>query len=202
MSMDHNQNFVSYFTAIFVLVSWFVFALFFVFRKRDKNATKTKRDPASWFGVTIVGVGYAIVWSFRRPMYSPLFENPTLNIISALFAITISVCSIWCILSALRTLGKQWNVEATLVKEHRLITEGVYSIVRNPIYTGMLGMMLATGIAFCFPLPTIIATLIGWYGTHLRIKREEKLLRNAFGESFLQYCQNVPALLPRVFPRK
>ena len=38
-----------------------------------------------------------------------------------------------------RTLGRQWAVQARLVEDHKLITEGPYAYIRNPIYTGHVG---------------------------------------------------------------
>ena len=48
---------------------------------------------------------------------------------------------------AVRTLGKQWAMRARLVEGHQLITVGPCAYIRNPIYTGMPGMLIATGLA-------------------------------------------------------
>ena len=100
-------------------------------------------------------------------------------------------------MSAVRTLGKQWAIAARLVEGHKLITEGPYGWVRNPIYTGML--LLATGLAVSrwIALPAAIA-LFGM-GTVIRVRSEEKLLREAFGEEFEQYTRRVPAVLPGIY---
>lgn len=102
-------------------------------------------------------------------------------------------------IASVRTLGKQWTVAAQLVESHKLITGGPYQYIRNPIYTGMLGMMIATGLAMSTWYVLILATILGWIGTIIRIRSEEKLLRVKFGEEFVQYTQKVPALLPKLF---
>ena len=48
--------------------------------------------------------------------------------------------------SAIKELGKQWSFQARLIEDHKLVTSGVYQIVRHPIYAAMLGKLLATGI--------------------------------------------------------
>jgi len=132
----------------FVIVGWFVFAVAFLLRKRPDTSTKRVRNNQSVWGVMLMGIGMALVWWIRRPV--GLAFVPTSLVASYLLdllACCLTVGSIWLILAAIRLLGKQWNVRAIVVEHHQLITTGPYSFVRHPIYTGMFGLMLATGIA-------------------------------------------------------
>ena len=81
--------------------------------------------------------------------------------------------------AAVRRLGKQWAVAAQLVEGHNLVTDGVYRFVRNPIYTGMFGMMLATGLALTRWSVLLAAIPIFALGTYIRVRVEERLLRGA-----------------------
>ncbi|MEO7273432.1 MAG: isoprenylcysteine carboxylmethyltransferase family protein, partial [Vicinamibacterales bacterium] len=60
-----------------------------------------------------------------------------------------------------RRLGVQWSLVARVTDRHELITTGPYAIVRHPIYTAMLGLLIATGLTFGTPLST--ATGLGLY---------------------------------------
>ncbi len=73
-------------------------------------------------------------------------------------------------LAAIRALGRQWNVKATLVENHKLITTGPYRMVRHPIYLGMLGMMAATGVARSYWYVLLFAIVLGTAGTVVRIR--------------------------------
>ena len=44
-------------------------------------------------------------------------------------------------------LGKQWALVARVPEGRKFLTEGPYARVCNPIYSGMFGMLLATGLA-------------------------------------------------------
>jgi protein-S-isoprenylcysteine O-methyltransferase Ste14 len=98
-----------------------------------------------------------------------------------------------------RALGKQWSLTARVTEGHRLVIEGPYRIVRNPIYTGMLGMLLATGFAFSRWPALVVGVVVFITGTMIRVRSEEKLLRETFGEEFEAYAKRVPALIPGLY---
>jgi protein-S-isoprenylcysteine O-methyltransferase Ste14 len=85
------------------------------------------------------------------------------------------------------------------VEEHELVTEGPYRLVRNPIYTGMLGMLVVTGLAATRWFALLVALVLFAIGTAIRVHSEEKLLRDAFGAEFEAYARRVPAVFPRLY---
>jgi protein-S-isoprenylcysteine O-methyltransferase Ste14 len=117
----------------------------------------------------------------------------------AVFTVALAAGSVWLVMSAVRTLGRQWAVAARLVEGHKLISDGPYQWVRNPIYTGMFGMLLATGLGVSRWIVIPPAILVFAVGMTIRIRSEEKLLRAAFGEEFEAYARRVPAVLPGIY---
>jgi len=63
----------------------------------------------------------------------------------------------------------------------------------------MLGMLLATGLLRTQWIALLAAILIFIAGTYIRIRSEERLLREAFGSRFEEYTRKVPALIPGVY---
>jgi len=113
--------------------------------------------------------------------------------------VVIAGLSVWLSASAVRTLGKQWTYVARTIEGHELITEGPYHLVRNPIYLGMFGMMVAFGLSLTLWPALLGAIVIFLIGTFVRIRSEEKLLRATFGEQFEDYARRVPAFLPGLY---
>lgn len=182
-----------------VMLSWLVFAVVFVLflLKKAPSAPDSKRERTSIVGIALQGAGYAIVWTFRRPPFTPIVSSrKAVEIATALVTMALAIGSVWFVSAAVRTLGKQWSLAARVLKGHKLITEGPYSIVRNPIYTGMFGMLLATGLAISHWIGLLIAIIVFAIGTAIRVHSEEKLLREAFGEEFEAYARKVPAVVP------
>lgn len=82
------------------------------------------------------------------------------------------------------------------VKENKLITDGVYAIVRNPVYSAFI--FLFTGVLLmAHNYLLLILPLIYWaFLTILMKNTEEKWLREKFGEEYIEYCKNVNRIIP------
>jgi len=189
-------------TLLGVVLCWIFFAVIFLLRKRPPKPPEAKRDRFSSLGIGLQMVAYFLVWF--QPPHRPFL--PRVEALSGIPGIVLSVLTVtlaagsgWLLEAAVRTLGKQWALQARLVEGHQLITAGPYAHVRNPIYTGMLGMLVATGIAMEHWLALVFAVIIFVAGMMVRIRAEEKLLRAEFGVEFEDYTKRVPAVLPRVF---
>jgi|SRR5208282_1504616 len=86
-------------------------------------------------------------------------------------------------------------------REQRLVTDGIRSRVRHPVYLAHLCEMLAwsagTGLAVCWALAAF-AVVTG----AVMIRMEDAELEKRFGDSYRAYRRSVPAILPKVFPRR
>jgi protein-S-isoprenylcysteine O-methyltransferase Ste14 len=183
-----------------VLASWFGFALIFVLRKKPPKAAESKRDRISKWGIALQSVGYFFVFYIHRPEYTPIFPMPrAAEFAVAVLTVGLAIASVGLCVWAVQTLGKQWTYAARLVEGHELIMRGPYGIVRNPIYLAMLGMMIATGLASAKWQAMLVGIVMFLVGNQVRIRSEEKLLREAFGTQFDEYAHRVPALFPRIF---
>lgn len=184
-------------TLVAVTAAWFAFAAIFFRRRRPASSAEKTRDPMGSVGLVLQGVGFGIAWSIRRPPTVPILETsfPVLVAIAvldvAIAAASVALCS-WSV----RHLGRQWSLAARLVEDHHLVTGGPYRHVRNPIYTGMLGMLVATGLAVSRPLGLLLGLGVFVAGTLIRIPAEERLLRTAFGETWDAWARRTPALIP------
>src|SRR4051812_45148003 len=185
-----------------VILCWVVFAAIFVFRKGPPKGPEVKRDRGAFFGIALQGCAYFLVW-FQPPRSAFLPPGAAsaggTGIAYAVFTVGIAAASVWLVMVAVRTLGKQWAVVARLVEDHKLITAGPYSYVRNPIYTGMYGMLIATGLATEHWTALLVAIVLFAVGLVIRVRSEEKLLRAAFGQEFEEYAKRVPAVIPGIY---
>ena len=185
-----------------VIFCWCGFAAIFLLRKRPPKSPIAKRDRVAGLGIFLQSLACFTVWfpprhySYFRPLF-PMPRNAEIGL--GVLTVALAIGSVWLVMSAVRTLGKQWAIAARLVEGHRLVTEGPYGWVRNPIYTGMFGMLLATGLAANRWQVLPLAVTVFAIGTVIRVRSEEKLLRDAFGPAFDEYARAVPAVLPGIY---
>lgn len=182
-----------------LMICWIAFTIRFFVWKKPVSAPDAKRSNVSIIGIILQGLGFGLVWSLRRGLFSPLLsEQFSVNLILQILVIAIAVFSVWLAVSAIQELGKQWSLAARLTENHKLITSGVYQIVRHPIYTAMFGMMLATGLAISHWIALPIAIIVFFIGTKIRTVAEEKLLREAFPSEYENYAIKVAPIIPFV----
>jgi protein-S-isoprenylcysteine O-methyltransferase Ste14 len=193
---------IALFTLAGVVLCWILFAVVFLLRKRPPKEPEAKRDRRSLLGIFLQMCAYFLVWFQppRQPFLPPVaFLSGGIGIAYSVCTVALAVASVWLVASAVRTLGKQWAFAARLVESHKLITEGPYGFVRNPIYTGMLGMLLATDLAMEHWVALDVAVVLFAVGLVIRVRSEEKLLRAAFGKEFEDYAKRVPAVVPGIY---
>lgn len=82
-----------------------------------------------------------------------------------------------------------------------VIREGVFHIVRHPIYLGSILTYLSL-LVVCFSIASLVVWVIIILFYIYLCKHEEKLLTSKFGKEYEQYKLATPMLLPRVIRSK
>ena len=188
MNDNVAMRFVSSPALLAILAAWIVMGVATVFRRRPTRAREVRRVRGWAWGFVVQVLSIAAVWTWRRP------EPPSLPVSVA--AVLLATVSVAVILAAQHALGRQFAYQARLVEGHRLITAGPYRWVRNPIYTALFGLALATGLVLSRWLAIPLFAIFYVAGTVIRIRSEERLLRAQFGQEFEEYARRVPALIP------
>jgi len=149
-----------------------------------------KLDRRARWGMPLIAVAYTLVWQGSFWTRSP---GPWRIVISSLLFAAASILS-W---TSTRALGRQWRLDAGLNSDHELVRSGPYRLIRHPIYTSMLCMLLGTGLLLVTPLTLLLPSALCFViGTEIRVRIEEKLLATQFGGEFLEYRRHVPAYIP------
>jgi len=181
----------------FAIVGFVIFgAIFLLMAKRSRDKTR-KADPRSIIAIFIQALAFAIAWMIVRKPFTPFLpiDWRAQYFVGAIIVLLV-LASLIFVTAAVRTLGKQWSLQARVLEHHELIRRGPYRIVRHPIYTGMFGMLIASSLAYGHWLGLVIASVVYYFGTVMRIRSEEKLLREQFGSEYDDYARQVPAFIP------
>jgi protein-S-isoprenylcysteine O-methyltransferase len=100
---------------------------------------------------------------------------------------------------AIRYLGRWFTVNVAIADDQPLIDTGPYAHVRHPSYTGAL--MAFLGFALCLgnlaALILVVLATVGVFSWRIRI--EERVLAQAFGQRWLDYCARTKRLIPGIY---
>ena len=80
-------------------------------------------------------------------------------------------------------LGHRFSGLVAIQPGHTLVTHGLYGVIRNPSYLGLLIMTVGWGLVFRSGVGLLLAALFV-PPLIARIRAEERLLRLHFGEEF------------------
>ena len=178
-------------------IGWVAFGAIFIFREKWSPDKTRKSDRASIVGIVVQTLSLPAVWIMPRQHQATILPlGFWFQFLSTILVVAVVIVSLWIMAAALRVLGKQWSLQARVLENHNLVREGPYRFVRHPIYTGMLGMIVAGGLAWSHWIGFLVAVALFAIGTAIRVRSEEKLLREQFGEEFDDYKCSVPAVIP------
>jgi protein-S-isoprenylcysteine O-methyltransferase Ste14 len=95
-------------------------------------------------------------------------------------------------------LGHRFSGLVAIQPGHTLVTSGVYGVIRNPSYLGLLINSLGWGLAFRSGAGVLLTGLLV-PPLLARISAEEKLLRSQFGSEYDTYCTRTSRLIPGLY---
>ncbi len=178
---------------ILSLVSWAVwwYPFFFLAPHNQKRASITATGPTR-AGLFLECLAIFIAFFCRLPADPPpVWWRLAGSVVFVPVAVVLFFTSV-------RHLGRQFRINAGLYEDHQLVTGGPYAIVRHPIYTSLLAMLVSTLFLFTPWQWAVLSLALFIAGTEIRVYTEDGLLASRFGERFAAYRQRVPAYLPFV----
>ena len=138
-------------------------------------------------------------WITRWHMNPPLLGFSGFRVIGTmLLAAGVAVVLDSFARFALQGLG----TPAPILPTRHLVVSGLYQYVRNPMYVGVLGIILGQGLLFGDGRLFAYGVLL-WLVVHVFVVGyEEPTLRRSFGSEYEAFRRNVPRWIPRLSPWK
>ena len=92
-------------------------------------------------------------------------------------------------------MGKNWSMAVRPDKETELITDGMFSAIRHPIYTFSLLLMIGTLIVNC-GWPMLLVASIHCSMLVIKSWSEEKYLAKVHGQQYSEYLARTNRFIP------
>jgi protein-S-isoprenylcysteine O-methyltransferase Ste14 len=171
-------------------LAWGVFALI--------NGEKNKRiaNSLAYIGMFILVFAIASVewWVKTQLPLNILPSYLTLTTIGYIFITAGFAFTLW----ARIIIGRNWSGDVELVQEHKLVITGPYKLARHPIYAGIFLAFLGT-VLILVDVTGIVLLLLSIYFFTKKSIKEEKLLIEAYGNTYKEYKKHVKMFLPYIF---
>lgn len=136
----------------------------------------------------------AIALQFTVPLSLPQeFLTPVIMPLG----VALIIVGLVLIIRARREFTKHTQPTDPGLATSKLITTGVFSFSRNPLYLG--GIQVVMGIALTFDLPWVLISIVPSIAAcyYILIKPEEKYLAETFGKKYRRYTMTVNRWLGR-----
>ena len=138
---------------------------------------------------------------YIRQMRYHEFSRQTLGIV------LIAVYSFWAaprpelfwlgaVVAVIGILFRLW-ASGFVIKNQELATTGPYALVRHPLYTGNIIMLVGYCLANGQIWPWLLGAFFLWFWYPPAISYEDNKLHRIFGDSWVEWSSNTPALIPR-----
>ena len=164
----------------------------------NETISITAKEPLPKYGKCFVFVPIAcgttllaVILGHIPPINMGIPSNSTIRYIYIGFGCLLAVLALLLIVNAIAEAHIYENIQMG-----KLVTTGVYSKTRNPIYAGVIfgctGILFISGNAFMYVLPIIYWFLL----TYMLINTEEVILRRRFGQDYKEYMQKTNRIAP------
>jgi protein-S-isoprenylcysteine O-methyltransferase Ste14 len=147
-----------------------------------------------WVGFGLAYAAAIADYYWLRPHWAPW----PWNVYWVLAGVALYIIGQLIRVMAIRTLGRFFTISVRRHQGHRVVTDGPYRLVRHPAYSGL--WLMAVGFILVFAsLPALVYFLLVGTGALLyRIKVEEKMLLETFGDEYRNYMKRTRRLIPGV----
>lgn len=163
---------------------------------RAKSTDKQHADKNSlaliWFTVVISNTA---AYYIAMTEYFPIALSTVLPYIGLALICTGIVLRLFVV----RSLGKLFTVDVTIRENHQLKTDGPYQYLRHPSYAASLLSFIGFGISLNNWISLLLVTVAIVTVFIIRIRIEEKVLIEQFGEHYIRYKKEVKGLIPFVW---
>ena len=142
-------------------------------------------------GVFLVLIPYFLLSSLGDRFAVDIGPIYFIGLIPLFFGVFVYICCAWSFVSK----GK--GTPAPIDPPKKLVVQGMYKYARNPMYFGVLLILIGEAVFFASFLLVFYALLVFVCFHLFVVVYEEPALRARFGDSYRIYCDSVPRWIPR-----
>ena len=186
----------------FLLAGYLVIAIFLVIQRvlRRTESARTLRRGAFDRGSTLL-IGGAFGFAVVAPiiMYALGYAVSSLDLLEGFVGLIVMGSGLGLRVWATLTLGRYYTGTLMILEDHKVVSEGPYSVVRHPGYLGDILLwsgfgVISSSLVLVVLFPAMFAIVYAY-----RISVEERMLVRELWDGYVQYQKRTRKIIPLVY---
>lgn len=178
------------------LVGWYIIRHPFERKARKMGVKKSLLDWREWFLLACATFGlFLIPTAYVLTGFPASLDRPFIPALAWLALVPLAG-ALWLFRRSHVDLGTNWSVTLKVREQHALVKNGVYRLVRHPMYSSFFLL----GVSQLLLLPNWLAGASGLVGAGLlfgfRVCREERMMLESFGDEYRSYMASTTRIIP------
>ena len=153
------------------------------------------RRDSLFFGLpAVVVLTVGLIFCARDGLYDGIVFS-----VAEIAGLTLLVAGLTIMLIGQATLKRSYSGTLVVRRDHKLVTHGIYRFTRHPIYLGAI-------MGLCIGIPLFALSLYGFLILLAlipialnRIRMEEGMLTEEYGEAYRSYRERTSKLIPLIY---
>ena len=125
------------------------------------------------------------------------FANYQLPDWAGWLGVALTAAALYVFWRAHADLGVNWSPTLEIREKHELITRGIYGVIRHPMYASQWLLSIATPLLLQNWIAGWLNLVVFIFFYNFRVKAEEQMMLEQFGDQYRSYMQKVGAVFPK-----
>ncbi len=178
------------------VVGWYVIRYPFERKAKKIRVRKSLFDRRDSSILALASLGlFVIPGVYAFTGFPALLDRPFIPAIAWLGVAPLGA-ALWLFRRSHVDLGRNWSISLEVREQHALVKTGVYRLIRHPMYSSFFLLGVAQMLLLSNWLPDASGLLGAGAFYAFRIRREERMMLESFGDDYRTYMAHTKRLVP------
>jgi len=191
---------------IFKLVYWLVLIAEIIIRapidkaRKKEKITEQRISSQEKLLLNLLAVGglpFPLIYSVTSWLNFANYSLPIWAGWAGWLGVVLAFIAVFIFWRSHADLSVNWSPSLEIREKHELITRGIYSVIRHPMYASQWVLVIAQPLLLQNWLAGWLNLIAFIFFYRLRVQAEEKMMLDTFGEQYQEYMNKVGGVIPK-----
>jgi protein-S-isoprenylcysteine O-methyltransferase Ste14 len=165
-------------------------------RKESKSESRVSSQEKTLLGLLFLSMFFLpLIYSATSWLDFANYSLPTWAGWLGVILILLALFVFW---RSHADLGLNWSPSLEIRTEHKLITNGIFGYIRHPMYASQWIWVIAQPLLIQNWIAGFLDMFVFMAFYFLRVRAEEKLMLDTFGDEYREYMNKTGAVFPKI----